>query len=91
MTKRMAALVTCAWVLWTQTRISGPNPPVRDLWEIVDTFTTQATCESARVAIDPPAANQPALNLPATKPEMGRSAPTRFVCFPDTLDPRATP
>jgi len=83
--------MTCAWVLWTQTRISGPSLPIRDSWEVVDTFTTQAACEAARVAIDPPAPNRPAVNLPPAKPDAARPAATRYVCFPDTLDPRATP
>jgi hypothetical protein len=89
--RRAAVAVTCVWVLWTQTRISGPAPPIRDVWQIVDTFPTQAACESARVAIDPPAANRPAANPPEAKPETARSSSTRYVCFPDTLDPRATP
>ena len=74
-------IVVCAWVLWTQTRTSGSGLPVTDAWDIVETFETQAQCELARVAIDPPGA----------KPEIARPFRTRYVCFPDTLDPRATP
>ena len=85
--------VISAWVLWTQTRISGPSLPIRDAWEIMDTFTTQAACDAARVAIDPPAANPPpTANRPtANPPDAARAVTTRYVCFPDTLDPRATP
>lgn len=74
-------IVAWAWVLWSQTRTSGPELPVTDAWNIVDTFATRAACEQARVAIDPPAA----------RPEDARPFKTRYVCFPDTLDPRATP
>jgi hypothetical protein len=79
--RQTLAVLAYAWVLWTQTRTSGPGQPVTDAWDIVDTFETQAECESARVAIDPPAA----------KPEVRRPFRTRYVCFPDTQDPKATP
>jgi hypothetical protein len=75
------ALGLCAWVLWVQTRTSGPGQPVTDAWHIVDTFPNQQECERARVTIEPPTAE-------------GRARPpirTRYVCFPDTHDPQATP
>ena len=78
---RTLAVLVGAWVLWAQTRTSGPTQPVTDVWDIVDTFETQAECESARVAIDPPVAG----------PKVSRLVRTRYVCFPDTQDPRATP
>jgi hypothetical protein len=74
------AMLACAWVLWAQTRTSGPGSPVTDDWDIVDTFKTRAECELARVAVDP-----------SPVPELSRPFRTRYVCFPDTQDPRATP
>jgi hypothetical protein len=79
--KWRVAVLTCAWVLWTQTRTSGTRLPVTDAWDIVETFKTQADCERARVTIDPPVG----------RPEITRPFKVRYVCFPDTLDPRATP
>jgi hypothetical protein len=74
------AALAGAWVLWTQTRTSEPPSPITDAWAIMETFETQAECERARAAIDPPGG-----------PEAGRLRRTYYVCFPDTLDPRATP
>lgn len=79
--RRILAVVVSAWVLWAQTRTSGTKLPVRDAWDIVDTFSTHEECERARVTIDPLAA----------KPEAAPAVRTRYVCFPDTLDPKATP
>ena len=81
MNRHMLAMVACAWVLWVQTRTSGPDQPVKDAWDIVDTFETQEDCHRARVAIRPPTATEG--KVPAFR--------TRYVCFPDTLDPKATP
>jgi len=78
---RELAMLTCVWVLWAQTGTSGPGSPVTDAWDIVETFETRVECERARVAIDPSPA----------PPEVNRPFTTRFVCFPDTVDPRATP
>jgi len=81
MKRRVLAMLVYAWVLWVQTRTSEPQHPITDAWEIVDTFRTQEECERARVAIGPP----------AVTPEVTPRGGTRYVCFPDTLDPRATP
>jgi hypothetical protein len=77
----MLAVAACAWVLWVQTRTSPPGQPVKDAWDIVDTFANQKECERARVTIEPPTAEGRA-RLPSR---------TRYVCFPDTHDPQATP
>ena len=81
MKRRELAVLAFAWVLWAQTRTSGPGSRVTDAWDIVETFKTRAECERARVAIDPP----------PDRPEVSGPFKTRYVCFPDTLDPRATP
>jgi hypothetical protein len=81
MKRRTLAVVAYAWVLWAQTRTSGPEKPVTDAWDILDTFRTQEDCERARVTIDPP----------TVRPEAVPRGWTRYVCFPDTLDPKATP
>lgn len=80
MNRHILVVVTCAWVLWVQTRVSGPEQPIKDAWAIVDTFETQEDCHRARVAIRPP-----------TTAEKDPTFRTRYVCFPDTLDPKATP
>jgi len=80
-TRRAAALAAYAWVLWAQTRTSGPHQPVKDAWEIVDTFGTQEECERARVALAPL----------TERAEAAWPFRPRYVCFPDTLDPKATP
>jgi hypothetical protein len=82
MRRRGLLALAWAWVLWTQTRTSGPAQPVTDAWSIVDTFETRADCESARRALDPPGGDGEAA---------ARTFRTRHVCFPDTLDPQATP
>ena len=77
--------MVAAWTLWAQTRVSPPGMPIEDRWEVLDTFPTQAACEAARVAVDP---------LPAQRQDAAAAEPlkgTRYVCFPDTVDPRATP
>lgn len=81
MKRRTLAVVACVWVLWAQTRISAPRQPVADDWGIVDTFRTREECERARVAVEPQ----------IVTPEAMLPFRTRYVCFPDTLDPRATP
>ncbi|HXJ83459.1 MAG TPA: hypothetical protein VMS64_32835 [Candidatus Methylomirabilis sp.] len=81
MKRRTLAVIACAWVLWVQTRTSGAGQPVRDAWEIVDTFGSQEDCERARVTIKPN----------TDKGEELPPARSRYVCFPDTLDPKATP
>jgi hypothetical protein len=81
MKRRALAAMACAWVLWAQTRTSAPGRPITDAWDIVDTFKTQEECERARLAIAPR----------REAPDPGRSFTTRYVCFPDTLDPQATP
>ena len=81
MKRQTLAVVTCAWVLWVQTRTSGPGEPIRDAWEIVDTFDSQEDCERARATIKP-------------NTDRGHELPpggSRYVCFPDTHDPKATP
>jgi hypothetical protein len=81
-TKRQAlAVVAYAWVLWAQTRTSGPRQPITDAWEIVETFGTREDCERARLTLEPP----------TVKPGAAWPLGTRYVCFPDTLDPQATP
>jgi hypothetical protein len=81
MKRRTLAVTACVWVLWAQTRTSGPRLPVTDAWDIVDTFETREECERARVVIE----------QPTVKPVAGWPLRTRYVCFPDTLDPQATP
>ena len=81
MKRHTLVVLAYAWALWAQTRTSGPGQPVTDAWDIVDTFRTQEECERARVTIDPP--------MP--KAEAVRPFRVRYVCFPDTLDPKATP
>lgn len=83
MARRGLAVLASAWVLWTQTRTSPPDRPPTDAWDVVETFATQAECESARLVVDPPA--------PEPRGEPGAPFRTRRVCFPDTLDPAATP
>jgi hypothetical protein len=81
MKRRALAVMVCAWVLWAQTRTSGPGQPVTDAWDIVDTFRSQEECERARANIEPP----------MVPPRAAQTFATRYVCFPDTLDPQATP
>ena len=73
----MFAVVVYAWVLWAQTRTGGPPQPIMDTWQVVSTFETLEECERARVTFDP-------------NPDAWPREP-RYVCFPDTLDPQATP
>lgn len=80
---RVLAALAWAWVLWAQTRMSPPGLPVKDAWEIVETFATRAACEAARVVIQPP--------RPRSETEQRPTPRTRYVCYPDTLDPQATP
>jgi hypothetical protein len=59
--------------MWTQ------RPPATDLWEIVETFEKKTECESAR-------SHNPTTSWDDQMQKA--SFARRYVCYPDSLDPR---
>jgi hypothetical protein len=80
-----SAFAECAWVLWQQTISDNPAAPPDGFWTPRDSFTTNRPCALMAESMN----GKPA-------PPEGRRGPTGFrsttffVCFPDTLDPRAS-
>jgi hypothetical protein len=72
------ASAECAWVLWAQTRTWWPKPPATDQWDIVEVFETKGACEARR----------PKTNSHGFDEQTRISTATRYVCYPETMDPR---
>ena len=65
--------ILLAWVLWMQTTPRQGEP--KSTWEIVDTLTEERTCKATALARERGEANNLAYAI-------------RFLCLPETVDPR---
>jgi hypothetical protein len=83
----MGVFLACSWVLWTllvdasadgREAKSGP-------WEIFQAFSSQAPCDAA---VQSKTKGAP-LNMVKFKEEADGTTFIRYLCVPDSVDPRA--
>ena len=76
----LVVLLVPAWLLWSQQRTWGPRSPATDAWDIVEAFETKGDCEARRAALGEAVVQ--------SEPPSSATVATRYVCYPDTVDPR---
>jgi hypothetical protein len=82
-----SAAADCAWVLWTALASSGGGTS----WDIIQAVDSRPTCETF-VAHKLQSLAKTGADVTAglvTLKEDGKTSVLRFLCLPDTIDPRA--
>jgi hypothetical protein len=82
-----SAAADCAWVLWTALASSGGGTS----WDIIQAVDSRPTCETF-VAHKLQSLAKTRADVTAglvTLKEDGKTSVLRFLCLPDTIDPRA--